>query len=171
MENKNKIQSLYEILELIENSLKSAKQLVKDLTEKDLENVLAKDTQEPLTDQAKVIEGIFDGENMMGPGGKKFPVPANYSSKSKLVPGDILKLNISSDGKFIFKQIGPIERKTLVGKLVAEENEFGIMVDSKYYCVLLAAVTFFKAKPGDQVTIIVPEKGDSKWAAIENVIK
>ena len=47
------------------------------------------------------MEGVFDGQNMMGPDGKKYPVPANYASKSKLVEGDVLKLTISDDGSFI----------------------------------------------------------------------
>ena len=43
----------------------------------------------------RVIEGVFDGENMIGPDGKQYSVPANYASKSKLVEGDILKMKIS----------------------------------------------------------------------------
>ena len=58
----------------------------------------------------KVIEGVFDGQNMVGSDGKTYPVPANYASKSKLVQGDILKLTIAEDGAFLYKQIGPIPR-------------------------------------------------------------
>ncbi|MDZ7744984.1 MAG: hypothetical protein U5K77_04515 [Candidatus Saccharibacteria bacterium] len=65
----------------------------------------------------KVIEGVFDGQNMVGSDGKTYPVPANYASKSKLVQGDILKLTIADDGAFMYKQIGPIPRKQLVGTL------------------------------------------------------
>ena len=36
--------------------------------------------------------------------------------------------------------------------------------------VLFASVTYFKAQPGDQVTMVVPEEGDAEWAAIEAVI-
>ncbi|HET7630020.1 MAG TPA: hypothetical protein VFK03_01460, partial [Candidatus Saccharimonadales bacterium] len=56
----------------------------------------------------KVIEGVFDGQNMVGSDGKTYPVPANYASKSKLVQGDILKLTIADDGTFLYKQIGPV---------------------------------------------------------------
>jgi len=28
----------------------------------------------------KVIEGVFDGQNMVGSDGKTYPVPANYAS-------------------------------------------------------------------------------------------
>jgi len=50
----------------------------------------------------KVIEGVFDGQNMVGSDGKTYPVPANYASKSKLVQGDILKLTIADDGAFLY---------------------------------------------------------------------
>ena len=33
--------------------------------------------------EGKIIEGIFDGQIMIGPDGKNYPVPANYASKSK----------------------------------------------------------------------------------------
>ena len=67
--------------------------------------------------EARVIEGVFDGENMIGPDGKQYSVPANYASKSKLVEGDILKLTITGSGTFVYKQIGPIERARIVGEL------------------------------------------------------
>ena len=62
-------------------------------------------------ENAQVIEGKFDGYFMMGSDQKKYPVPLNYSSKTKLVAGDILKLKILEDGKFIYKLIQPVERK------------------------------------------------------------
>src|SRR3989338_7742790 len=69
----------------------------------------------------RVIEGVFNGEKMVGPDGLEYNMPANYASKSKLVEGDILKLTISQDGSFIYKQIGPIERKQLVTTLAKDE--------------------------------------------------
>ena len=53
----------------------------------------------------KVIEGVFDGQNMVGSDGKMYPVPANYASKSKLVQGDILKLTIADDGAFLYSRV------------------------------------------------------------------
>jgi hypothetical protein len=32
-------------------------------------------------------------------------------------------------------------------------------------------VTYFHGVPGDDVVIIVPKDGNSKWAAVENIIK
>jgi hypothetical protein len=116
----------------------------------------------------KVIEGVFDGQNMVGSDGKMYPVPANYASKSKLVQGDILKLTIAEDGAFLYKQIGPIPRKQVVGTLVLENGHYFVDVSGKKLRVLLASVTYFKAKPGDQVSVNVPEDdANAEWAALE----
>lgn len=116
----------------------------------------------------KVIEGVFDGQNMVGSDGKTYPVPANYASKSKLVQGDILKLTISEDGSFMYKQIGPVPRKQVVGMLKLENGHYYVEVGGKDFRVLLASVTYFKAKPGDQVSINLPEDdSQAEWAALE----
>ncbi|HVU59814.1 MAG TPA: hypothetical protein VHC98_03175 [Candidatus Saccharimonadales bacterium] len=116
----------------------------------------------------KVIEGVFDGQNMVGSDGKTYPVPANYASKSKLVQGDILKLTIADDGTFLYKQIGPIPRKQVVGTLKLEGGHYYVDVNGKSFRVLLASVTYFKAKPGDQVSVNVPEDdSNAEWAALE----
>ncbi len=117
----------------------------------------------------KVMEGVFDGQNMVGPDGKTYPVPANYASKSKLVQGDILKLTIADDGSFIYKQIGPIPRKQIIGELSQKDGHYFVDTGKKQYRVLLASVTYFKAKTGDQISIVVPEDepDDVEWAAIE----
>jgi hypothetical protein len=115
----------------------------------------------------KVIEGVFDGQNMVGSDGKIYPVPANYASKSKLVQGDILKLTIADDGAFLYKQIGPIPRKQLVGVLEQKDGHYFVKVGGTEYRVLLASVTYFKAKPGDQVSVNVPEEDGAEWAALE----
>lgn len=116
----------------------------------------------------KVIEGVFDGQNMIGSDSKTYPVPANYASKSKLVQGDILKLTVADDGAFMYKQIGPIPRKQLVGILQLKDGHYFVIIGTKSYRVLLASVTYFKAKPGDQVSINVPEDdANVEWAALE----
>jgi hypothetical protein len=115
----------------------------------------------------KVIEGVFDGQSMVGSDGKNYPVPANYASKSKLVQGDILKLTITDDGALLYKQIGPIPRKQLVGVLEQKDGHYFVKVGDQEYRVLLASVTYFKAKPGDQVSVNVPEDDGAEWAALE----
>jgi hypothetical protein len=116
----------------------------------------------------KIVEGVFDGQNMVGSDGKIYPVPANYASKSKLVQGDILKLTIAEDGAFLYKQIGPIPRKQVVGALILENGHYFVDVANKKFRVLLASVTYFKAKPGDQVSVNIPEDDSAaEWAALE----
>ncbi|KKR20474.1 MAG: 50S ribosomal protein L7/L12 [Parcubacteria group bacterium GW2011_GWE2_39_37] len=122
--------------------------------------------------EEKIIEGVFDGENMIGPDGKSYNISANYASKSKLVEGDVLKLSITGNGTFIYKQIGPIERERVSGILKrVGENEFIVTAEGKSWRIINASVTYFKGEEGDEVIILVPKVGESKWAAVENIIK
>ena len=125
------------------------------------------------SDEGLVIEGVFDGQNMIGPDGKKYSVPANYASKSKLVEGDILKLTIDSQGNFIYKQIGPVERRRLIGSLVRDRDkgEYIVIAGDSMFKVLLASITYYKGDENDEVVILVPKEADSTWAAVENIIK
>ena len=142
----------------------AAKELLMSLVGED-PIVAAAIAEEPL---GKIIEGVFDGQTMVGSDAKNYPVPANYASKSKLVQGDILKLTIADDGSFLYKQIGPVPRKQVVGMLKLENGHYFVDVNTKQYRVLLASVTYFKAKPGDQVSVNVPEDDThAEWAALE----
>lgn len=122
--------------------------------------------------QDNVVEGVFDGESMIGSNGKKYDVPPNYASKSKLVEGDILKLTITAEGSFLFKQIGPIERNRIVGMLTYEpvSGRYVVVADGKKWFVLTASATYFRGKPGDEAVILVPKNAPSQWAAVENII-
>lgn len=158
------VKRLRALIQEAETSLAAAKELLVSLVGDD-EAGTATVADEAL---GKVIEGVFDGQNMVGSDGKTYPVPANYASKSKLVQGDILKLTISDDGAFLYKQIGPIPRKQVVGTLKLESGHYFVEVGKKQYRVLLASVTYFKAKPGDQVSVNVPEDDSTaEWAALE----
>lgn len=118
----------------------------------------------------KIIEGVFDGQGMVDKKGNNYPVPANYASKSKLVAGDVLKLTITEDGRFLYKQIGPVERKTVVGPLVYNEGRYQVLANGKSYNVLLASVTYYRAGVGDEITLIIPMKEECDWGAIEAVL-
>ena len=124
-------------------------------------------------DDCEVIEGLFDGYFMIGGNQKKYPVPMNYSSKTKLVPGDMLKLKVTPEGKFIYKLIKPVERKHLRALLSkTDENKFTANTeDGKVYFLNQAAVTFFKGTPGDELYILINEKDPAAFAAIEAIIK
>lgn len=121
----------------------------------------------------RIIEGVFDGQNMVGPDGKQYSVPANYASKSKLVEGDVMKLTITHDGSFIYKQIGPAERQRLMATLSRDEQtgEYQVTAGDHPFRVLTASVTYFKGEVGDEVVILVPAADGARWAAIENIIK
>jgi hypothetical protein len=158
------IKRLKSLIQEAETNLAAANELLVSLVGED-DTAVASVRSEPL---GKVIEGVFDGQNMVGSDGKNYPVPANYASKSKLVQGDILKLTIAEDGAFLYKQIGPIPRKQVVGTLKLENGHYFVDVSGKQYRVLLASVTYFKAKPGDQVSVNVPEDdSNAEWAALE----
>lgn len=121
----------------------------------------------------EVIEGVFDGYYMIGADQKKYPVPLNYSSKTKLIPGDVLKLKITPDGKFIYKLIKPAERKHIRAVLSkTDDNKFTANTDDgKVYFLNQAAVSFYLGNPGDELYIIINEKDEGLFAAIEAIIK
>lgn len=128
---------------------------------------LLQETHEPFT------EGVFNGTAMVGADGKEYPVSPNYASKSKLVEGDLMKMTEAPNGMLRFKQIGPIGRKHVQGQVMYDtvSKQWSIVASGRVYKVLTAAITFHKAAEGDTATIIVPEDGESSWAAIDHVIK
>lgn len=121
----------------------------------------------------RIVEGVFDGQQMIGPDGKNYTVPANYASKSKLVEGDMLKLTIQPDGSFLFKQIGPVERERVVGVVAFDDQarQFYGVINGKSYLLLTASVTYYKGEVGDEVIMLLPQAAESKWAAVENIVK
>ncbi len=174
MSQASKIALLKEMLESAEANLRSAKQILAEMIPSNGKNQYATLAEKvgniSSNDERHVVEGVFDGQNMIGPDKKVYSIPANYASKSKLIPGDVLKLTIMDDGSFIYKQIGPIDRKKVVGTLTYEDGQYKVIAVSKAYKVLLASVTYFHAEVGDRVTLIIPELEDSDWGAIENVL-
>ncbi len=169
-ENNEKIQSLREMIYTAEKTLQGAKAMLLQLEGK--KKVGRKKKMSEEEKDGKIIEGTFDGQIMLGIDGKQYPVPANYASKSKLVEGDMLKLTITEDGSFIYKQIGPVERKRLIGLVNQdEEGNYFITAEGKPFRVLLASITYFKVRPGDEVTLVIPRDIDSDWGAIENVMQ
>ena len=179
MSKSKKIKDLEALVYNLELELTKTKQVLGEITGKSSSQAVdyslraAQVGKEIDGDEGLIVEGVFNGQIMIGPDGKQYSVPANYASKSKLVEGDILKLTISQDGSFIFKQISPVERTRLVGHLIKDKatNEFVILAGDKIYKVLLASVTYFKGEEGDEAVILVSKDSDSAWAAVENIIK
>lgn len=161
-----KLSQIRKMLEDIEDKVQSVKRVLFEQVYQEEAESLDNAIDGPVT----IIEGVFDGEEMIDKDGKKYAVPANYASKSKLVAGDKLKLTISLDGTFIFKQIGPVERKRLIGKVQKNSDHWSVGCDGKKYACLSSSISYFKVKAGDKVTVIVPKVGEADWAAIENLL-
>ncbi len=130
------------------------------------------DTEQIAPHIDKVIEGVFDGEKMVGADGKQYIVPINYASKSKLVEGDLLKLSITDQGTMIYKQIAPIDRLRLSGVLEqSATGEWTVLAGNRRFRILGASITYFKGENGDEAVVLVPKTGESRWAAVEHVFK
>lgn len=164
-------------LEDAERNLQLAKQILAEGKEREASTggsgplpALAPSTEAPAG--ARVIYGRFNGEHMEGEDGQLYPVPANYASKSKLAEGDRMKLTIDADGAFIYKQVGPIDRRRVLGTFaIDQDGNYVVEAEDKAYRILLASVTFYRLEPGDQVTILLPEGQEALWGAVENVLK
>jgi len=161
------VKRLHALIQEAETNLAAAKELLISIIGDDGTVITPKSSaNDDVT--GKIVEGVFDGQKMAGPDGKEYPVPANYASKSKLVEGDILKLTIADDGSFIYKQIGPVERRQIIGTLTQHDGAYYVEANGREYRILLASVTYFRINTGDQVTIIIPEDNpDATWAAVE----
>lgn len=169
-------------VEKIENDLKKVKNTLQTLSSlKDnmgsLDSIISshKVDRPKIEKEGNIIEGEFDGYFMVGDDLKKYPVPVNYSSKSKLIPGDKLKVTIKDNGELIYKLITPAERKHIRAVLTKDEkdtNKFlAISSDKQTYNLNTAAVSFFKWLPGDEVYITINKEGIGSYAALEAIIK
>lgn len=119
-----------------------------------------------------VVEGVYDGYFMVWTDKKKYPVPMNYSSKTKLIPGDVLKLRIMTDGKLIYKLIGQANRQYIKATLSkSDDGKYTALSDEwKVFYLNQAAVTYFRWKTWDEMSIIVNSEGIWTYAAIEALI-
>lgn len=90
------VQFVQNMLSNMENDMKRIRLTLNQLAKFDPENPESVEVKEEQTgesefkayseENAEVIEGKFDGYFMIGADQKKYPVPMNYSSKTKLVP-------------------------------------------------------------------------------------
>jgi len=179
MKNKNQVRAIKDFILTAEKSLKNAKKLLNDLIKEnwvdiDFNKTIDLDTSglhSYNSEDSKIVEGVFTGEDMYGVDWEKYPIPANYASKSKMVQWDKLKLTIAWNGKMIYKQIWPIEREIKTGLLSENKGKYQVIVDSNTYNLLTAAVTHFWADIWDKITILIPKWKEATFAAIDNVIK
>jgi hypothetical protein len=166
--NLKSIEKIRVLLSNIENDVESLKKILfNDYT---IDQSVKLSNNSTGNNDSQIVEGVFNGEIMIDSNNKEYHVPQNYASKSKLVPGDILKLTILADGTFIYKQIGPVDRCKLVGTVIEKNGKFQVEANDKKYNVLQSSITYFKVNSGDKITIVVPKNHESNWAAIENLI-
>lgn len=176
------LKALEELLNKIETEAKRARLMVQQLVDQqgetiedvqiDLQAISDKLVSYEDNDNIMVVEWVFDGYFMVWSDQKKYPVPLNYSSKTKLIPGDVLKLRIMEDGKLIYKLIGQANRKFIKATLSkSDDNKFTAISDEgEVYYLNQAAVTYFKGKTGDELSIIINADGVGNFAAIEALI-
>jgi hypothetical protein len=175
--SKNQVVLLKQMIERAQKQIETATKMLEKVDageEVDTSSLTSRAPRNVESDEeGEVVEGVFDGVSMIGNDSKQYTIPANYASKSKLVEGDILKLTILDDGSFLYKQIGPIERKRVRGTLMQDEDtgEYSVMAGGNTYKTLSASITYFKGEVGDEVIILIPSDKQSQWAAVENVIK
>lgn len=171
--NSDKLKELAECLINIKNNTEKALEIINLNPNKtlDIEKIKNINISEYFEDENKVIEGIFNGEIMIGPDGKQYSIPANYISKTKILEGDKLKLTIKKDGTFLYKQIEQAKRQRATGILSKDETSKGfvVLVNSKLYKVQKASVTYFKGEIGNKAIVLIPEDKNATWAAIENI--
>lgn len=90
------VQFVQNMLGNMENDMKRIRLTLNQLAKFDPENPESVEHKTEQTDtpelksyseeNAQIVEGKFDGYFMIGVDQKKYPVPLNYSSKTKLVP-------------------------------------------------------------------------------------
>lgn len=172
MPNNTRVATILELLESAQTSIRSAKAMLSEITGVTAPTTYAPRAAAPMSEsvQGRVVEGEFDGQNMVGDDHRTYPVPPNYASKSKLVQGDRVKLTITETGAFIYKQIGPIPRRNVVGTVAFEDGQYKILCDGRSYRVLMASITFYKAEMGQRLSILLPEGREAEWATVDNIM-
>jgi hypothetical protein len=178
-----KIQNILSLIEIAENNLANAKSMLSlyikekglEHSEGDAKNMTRVPTAED-SNILEVIEGYFDGENMLGDNSRTYLVPQNYASKTQLVIGDRMKWQLTQD-KEMFKLIQPAERERVVGQFSMEGDNY-IVVSDKFeepIKMLKASATFAMKNMGlefgDEVVVIVPKNMTPTWGAFSSVVK
>lgn len=174
--DEKKIKALRDFIISAETSLKTAKNILKEIMEEKWMDSSKLDIDTAWlssysSGESKIIEWVFTWEEMLWVDSNKYPVPSNYASKSKLVQWDKLKLTISADWRMTYKQIMPIERETKMWLISKQWAKFQVVAEWKTYSLLTASVTHFKWEIWDNVTIVLPKWKDATFAAIENITK
>ncbi len=167
----NSLQALQELINNAEKSLCHAKNLVSHLAPKmpKKAELLSEEAEGHVYKHGsdQVIEGVFDGQDMIGADKKAYPVPANYASKSKIVEWSKLKCTIKSDGSLQYKIIKEGAFITSTGTIIRDGDHFIVVSQDGMYQLLPASVTYIRARVGDRVAIRIPKVAKPTYATIE----
>jgi hypothetical protein len=193
MSTNKKIETILSLIEISETNLKNAKSILSTI----LGTVPTETAQSPTipsmtkpsyasgspsvssSNSATVMEGYFDGENMIGDDNNTYGVPQNYASKSQLVIGDRLKWMISTnyfgETSEVFKLLIPVPKDRVIGKFIADNNNYAVVVNGykNPIRILKASATYamknLNLKIGDNVAIYIPKISNPTWGAFIGV--
>jgi len=176
-----KVSNILSLIEIAENNLKNAQTLLKQLAEEKGYKATSgmKATTRPSSNAEsnalEVVEGYFDGENMIGDNGQIYPVPQNYASKSQLIIGDRMKWMLTPERE-IFKLIQPASRERVTGTFSIEGDSYVVLVDTyaEPIKILKASATYamknLGLQVGDEVVLIIPQGVTPTWGAFSSVV-
>uniref|UniRef100_A0A831YQ23 50S ribosomal protein L7/L12 n=1 Tax=candidate division WWE3 bacterium TaxID=2053526 RepID=A0A831YQ23_UNCKA len=141
---KDKIQLLNQALNSASLSLSLAKQLLSEIERRGGAS------------EMPGLVGKYDGMFMVTEAGKKYPVPDNYSAKTKLVYGDKLKMIEGPEGRR-FKLLEEVEREEQEARLVVKDGRFEALGKGGSYRLIQGAVRYWGGQEGDKIKIILPK--------------
>jgi hypothetical protein len=175
-----KIETALSLIEVAEKNLKNAKEILQSLAQDPNQKTasVSQTDNRPVAPRNReeegaleVVEGYFDGENVIGDNGQIYPVPQNYASKTQLVIGDRMKW-IMTPTREIFKLIQPATRKRVTGTFTIEGENYVVLVD-EYPApikILKASATYamknLGLNIGDEVAIYVPQDATPTWGPL-----
>ncbi len=178
-----KIQTVHNLIEIAENNLKTAKSLLNQLLEESGVRSGSPSIQlnSPRLSREEdvareVVEGYFDGENMIGDNGRIYIVPQNYASKTQLVVGDRMKWILTTNRE-VFKLIQPVERQKVEGQFLIDNDIYYVSINNIDHPIkiLKASATFAmktqNLKQGDIVSILIPRDTKSHWGAFISIVQ
>lgn len=155
---KDKVQLLRQALIAASSSLKLANQLLSEIDRMGGAGELPG------------LVGKYDGRFMMTEAGKKYPVPDNYSAKTKLAYGDKLKMVEGPMGRQ-FKLVEKLPRVEEEAQLVVKDDQFEALGKGGSYKLLQSAVKYWGGEEGDKLKVLLPEgEKNIPFAALEEIV-
>src|SRR3989304_2450203 len=141
---KDKIQLLNQALNSASSSLNLAKQILSEIEHRGA------------TTEMPGLVGKYDGMFMVTEAGKKYPVPDNYSAKTKLVYGDKLKMVEGPEGRR-FKLLEEMEREEQEAQLAVKDGHFEALSKDSSFRLIQGGVRYWSGEEGDKLKILLPK--------------